>query len=226
MRSPDQPGRNGSPTMPFDLKRSGSHPHINMEQPLSSADDEAKMASAVEKKRSKLNYHRASTACSKQRTPHSPILSFPSPSVWAVGRNARLLFLVQLVLTESFEIACCRRRKIRCEAGSPGQSKCKTCEKLNKDCKYQSVSNQGPPDSRHASMSRASAGHRLASASASSSPAITSGHPVEIHPTQHHGHMTMPPIQHMALADPPDLKSKSTLVSHSPASWAASSLAK
>lgn len=77
MRSPDQPGRNGSPTMPFDLKRSGSHPHINMEQPLSSADDEAKMASAVEKKRSKLNYHRASTACSKQRTPHSPTLSFP-----------------------------------------------------------------------------------------------------------------------------------------------------
>lgn len=33
-----------------------------------SADDEAKMANAVEKKRSKLNYHRASTACSKQET--------------------------------------------------------------------------------------------------------------------------------------------------------------
>lgn len=85
MRSPDQPGRNGSPTMPFDLKRSGSHPHINMEQPLSSADDEAKMASAVEKKRSKLNYHRASTACSKQRSPHSPTLSFP---VILLGKSA------------------------------------------------------------------------------------------------------------------------------------------
>lgn len=208
MRSPDQPGRSGSPTMPFDLKRSGSHPHIKMDQPTS-ADDEARMANAVEKKRSKLNYHRASTACSKQEPP--PFFLFASPPL-SHDKKSPLSLLVLLILTNAFNKACCRRRKIRCEAGSPGQTKCKTCEKLNKDCKYQSVSTQGPPDSRHASMSRASAGHRLASASASSSPAISSGHPVEIHTAQQHGHMTMPPIQHMALADPPDLKSKLVLI--------------
>lgn len=70
MRSPDQPGRTGgSPTMPFDLKRSNSHPNIKMDS--TSLLDEANMATAAEKKRSKLGYHRASTACSK---------TFPSTS--------------------------------------------------------------------------------------------------------------------------------------------------
>lgn len=70
MRSPHQPGRNGSPTMPFDLKRSDSHPNIKMD-PSTPGSDDAKM-SAADKKRNKLGYHRATTACSKR----SPSLGF------------------------------------------------------------------------------------------------------------------------------------------------------
>lgn len=70
IRSPDQPGRNGSPAMSFALKRTGSHPKVRMESKvkmeLGSAPglDEQTMAGG-EKKKGKLSYHRASTACSK-----------------------------------------------------------------------------------------------------------------------------------------------------------------
>lgn len=61
--SPDQLGRNGSPPMSFDLKRSDSHGNIKMEPPTPGSD-ETKMT-AADKKRNKLGYHRATTACSK-----------------------------------------------------------------------------------------------------------------------------------------------------------------
>lgn len=82
------------------------------------------------------------------------------------------------------------------------------CEKLNKECKFESVSiNSGSPtESRHASMSRASAGNRMASASSSSS----SAHTVDLH-AQHRNSMGMPPNHQMGLSDPPGLKSEFTL---------------
>lgn len=65
MRSPGQPGRNGSPAMSFDLKRSSSHPNVKMDPSSAAGLDEQTMAAGGDKKRGKLNYHRASTACSK-----------------------------------------------------------------------------------------------------------------------------------------------------------------
>lgn len=61
MRSPDQPGRNGSPTLSFDLKRANSHPNIKTDPD----SEDSNMASASDKKRTKLTYPRASAACSK-----------------------------------------------------------------------------------------------------------------------------------------------------------------
>lgn len=61
MRSPDQPGRNGSPSLSFDLKRANSRPHIKTDQD----SEDSNMASAPEKKGRKLNYHRAPAACGK-----------------------------------------------------------------------------------------------------------------------------------------------------------------
>ncbi|CAN8098759.1 unnamed protein product [Discula destructiva] len=106
----------------------------------------------------------------------------------------------------------CRRRKIRCEAGEAGHEKCKSCFKLNKDCKFESVNASSPTGSRHASISRASAGLRLASASSSSSsPAISSRHTIDIHAAQHHGSMAVPPSYQMGLADSPGLKMESAI---------------
>lgn len=187
MRSPDQPGRNGSPAISFELKRATSQSNIKLDPEI----EEANMAAAGEKKRNKLGYHRASAACSEkypQRPP--PKITGPAETNRRLGE------------------ACCRHRKIRCRPGSTGQKKCMQCEKLNKECKFESVSvNSGSPtESRHASMSRASAGNRMASASSSSS----SAHTVDLHAAQHRGSMGMPPNHQMGLSDPPGLKSEFT----------------
>lgn len=68
MRSPDQPGRNGSPAISFDLKRATSQPNIKLDP----ESEESNMASAAEKKRNKLGYHRASAACSEKHHPNCP----------------------------------------------------------------------------------------------------------------------------------------------------------
>lgn len=68
--------------MPFDLKRSNSDPNIKIDE-AASLVDEANMATAADKKRSKLGYHRASTACSKT-SPKNPSLS-REHNPWAAG---------------------------------------------------------------------------------------------------------------------------------------------
>lgn len=92
------------------------------------------------------------------------------------------------------------------------------CEKLSKECVFESVSSnsRSPTESRHAHMSRASAGHRLASSSSSSSSAMSNGHTVDIHAAQPRESMTMPALDQLVLADPPGLKSES--ISTSPSS--------
>lgn len=76
MRSPGQPGRNGLPAMSFDLKRSGSHPNVKMNPDSAPGLDDQTMAAGGEKKKGKLSYHRASTACSKSSS------SFTSSLRW------------------------------------------------------------------------------------------------------------------------------------------------
>ncbi|KAF3762458.1 hypothetical protein M406DRAFT_332841 [Cryphonectria parasitica EP155] len=148
--------------MPYDLKRSGSH-STNMEmEPPTPGSDEAKMT-AADKKRNKLGYHRATTACT-----------------------------------------CCRHRKIRCQPGPPGH-RCKMCEKLNKECKFESVTHPVSSDSRTSSISRPSGGHRGVSGTLSSSPGVSSARLGDVHGT-HHGSMTIPSVQHMGLAESSDMK--------------------
>lgn len=70
MRSPDQPGRNGSPNLSFDLKRANSRPNIKTDPD----SEDSNMASADNKKRHKLMYHRAAAACSKPPLPFLVLL--------------------------------------------------------------------------------------------------------------------------------------------------------
>lgn len=52
--------------MSFDLKRPGSRPNVRMDPDSAPGlDDHQTMAAGGEKKKGKLSYHRASTACSK-----------------------------------------------------------------------------------------------------------------------------------------------------------------
>ncbi|PKS10514.1 hypothetical protein jhhlp_002266 [Lomentospora prolificans] len=102
-------------------------------------------------------------------------------------------------------VACghCRRRKIRC-IPSPAdvQGRCVNCIRLKKECSFYPVDQQPPTDARSKASSRASTGPKIASAS--SSPAISSGHPTEITPHQPYPPLAMPSIQNMA---PPAMKS-------------------
>ncbi|ROV99872.1 hypothetical protein VMCG_06287 [Cytospora schulzeri] len=106
---------------------------------------------------------------------------------------------------QRISVACtnCRRRKIRCvqAAGAP---KCNQCKRLHKDCVVEAVDQRNPADTRHKSVSRPLTGQKLASAS--SSPAMSSGRSVGMHAARHHGAMGMPSIQNMALAEPPDVR--------------------
>ncbi|SPN96998.1 uncharacterized protein DNG_00517 [Cephalotrichum gorgonifer] len=104
-------------------------------------------------------------------------------------------------------VACghCRRRKIRC-IPSPAdvQGRCVNCIRLKKECSFFPVDQQPPPpDTRSKGSSRSSTAPKIASAS--SSPAIPSGHPADSH--QPYPPLAMPPIQHMP---PPGVKASGT----------------
>lgn len=79
-------------------------------------------------------------------------------------------------------VACghCRRRKIRCiPSQNDVQGRCVNCIRLKKECSFYPVDQQPPPDTRQKSTSRSSVGPKIASAS--SSPALPSGIPSEMH---------------------------------------------
>lgn len=96
-------------------------------------------------------------------------------------------------------VACghCRRRKIRC-IPSPAdiQGRCVNCIRLKKECSFFPVDQQPPQDTRQKSSSRSSMGPKIASAS--SSPAMQTGLPSDIHGQQGYPQLTMPSIQNMA----------------------------
>ncbi|KAK3329607.1 hypothetical protein B0H66DRAFT_31911 [Apodospora peruviana] len=100
-------------------------------------------------------------------------------------------------------VACghCRRRKIRCMP-SPNdvQGRCMQCIRLKKECSFYPVDQPPPPDTRQKSASRSSVGPKIASAS--SSPAMQTGIPSDIHVQPPYPQLTMPGIQNM----PPPMK--------------------
>lgn len=113
----------------------------------------------------------------------------------------------------------CRRRKIRC-VPSPNdvQGRCINCIRLKKECNFYPVDQQPHMDARQKSGSRSSVGPKIASAS--SSPAMPTGIPSDMHGQQTYSQMTIPGIQNMPppmkpLGNenyPPDSKSKSIVV--------------
>jgi hypothetical protein len=81
------------------------------------------------------------------------------------------------------------------------QGRCVNCIRLKKECSFYPVDQQPPPDARSKAPSRASTGPKIASAS--SSPAIPTGHPSDLPPHQQYPPLAMPPIPNMA---PPSMK--------------------
>ncbi|KAL2134367.1 hypothetical protein VTI74DRAFT_358 [Chaetomium olivicolor] len=95
-------------------------------------------------------------------------------------------------------VACghCRRRKIRCvPSQNDVQGRCINCIRLKKECSFYPVDQQPPVEARQKSGSRSSVGPKVPSAS--SSPAMQSGIPSEIHGHQPYPQLTMPSIQSM-----------------------------
>jgi len=74
------------------------------------------------------------------------------------------------------------------------------CIRLKKECSFYPVDQQPPQDTRQKSSSRSSVGPKIASAS--SSPAMPSGIPSDIHVQHSYPQLTMPSIQNM----PPPMK--------------------
>ncbi|KAK0618325.1 hypothetical protein B0T17DRAFT_496385 [Bombardia bombarda] len=104
-------------------------------------------------------------------------------------------------------VACghCRRRKIRCiPSQNDVQGRCVNCIRLKKECSFFPVDQQPPQDTRQKSASRSSIGPKIASAS--SSPAMQSGIPSDMHAQQPYPQLTMPSIQNM----PPPMKPPGT----------------
>lgn len=100
-------------------------------------------------------------------------------------------------------VACghCRRRKIRCiPSQNDVQGRCVNCIRLKKECSFFPVDQQPPQDTRQKSASRSSVGPKIASAS--SSPALQTGLPSEMHGHPPYPQLTMPSIQNM----PPPMK--------------------
>lgn len=91
----------------------------------------------------------------------------------------------------------CRRRKIRC-IPSPAdvQGRCVNCIRLKKECSFYPVDQQPPQDTRQKSSSRSSVGPKIASAS--SSPAMQTGLPSDVHGQHPYPQLAMPSIQSMA----------------------------
>ncbi|KAK4186139.1 hypothetical protein QBC35DRAFT_282586 [Podospora australis] len=100
-------------------------------------------------------------------------------------------------------VACghCRKRKIRC-IPSPNDTsgRCANCIRLKKDCSFFPVDQQPPQDTRQKSASRSSVGPKITSAS--SSPAMQTGMPSDMHGQHAYPHLTMPSVQNM----PPPMK--------------------
>ena len=91
----------------------------------------------------------------------------------------------------------CRRRKIRCiPSPSDHQGRCVNCIRLKKDCSFFPVDQQPPQDTRQKSASRSSVGSKMASNS--SSPALQTGLPSDMHGQAPYPHLAMPSIQSMA----------------------------
>ncbi|GAB1310955.1 Halotolerance protein 9 [Madurella fahalii] len=104
-------------------------------------------------------------------------------------------------------VACghCRRRKIRCvPSQNDVQGRCINCIRLKKECSFYPVDQQPPLDTRQKSASRSSVGPKIASAS--SSPAMQTGIPSDIHGQQPYPQLTMPSMQSM----PPPMKPSGT----------------
>ncbi|KAK4230639.1 hypothetical protein QBC38DRAFT_19784 [Podospora fimiseda] len=105
-------------------------------------------------------------------------------------------------------VACghCRRRKIRCiPSQNDVQGRCVNCIRLKKECSFYPVDQQPPQqETRQKSASRSSVGPKVPSAS--SSPAMQTGIPSEVHGQQHYPQLTMPSIQTM----PPPMKPAGT----------------
>ena len=90
----------------------------------------------------------------------------------------------------------CRRRKIRCiPSQNDVQGRCVNCIRLKKECSFYPVDQQPPQDTRQKSASRSSVGPKIASAS--SSPALQTGMPSDMHGQQPYPQLTMPSIQNM-----------------------------
>lgn len=74
----------------------------------------------------------------------------------------------------------CRRRKIRCLlAPDDPQSRCSNCIRLKKECNFFPVDQQPPLDRRPRTGSKAEGRSGDTSASSSSSPSMTTGHPMD-----------------------------------------------
>ncbi|KAI1870068.1 hypothetical protein JX265_006238 [Neoarthrinium moseri] len=97
----------------------------------------------------------------------------------------------------------CRRRKIRCmPQPNDVQGRCANCIRLKKDCSFYSVGQEPAPVPGQKPGARPPAGTKIASAS--SSPAVATGHPPDVSSHQSYAHLaTIPSIQNMG---PPSLK--------------------
>ncbi|OLN94303.1 hypothetical protein CCHL11_02970 [Colletotrichum chlorophyti] len=99
-------------------------------------------------------------------------------------------------------VACghCRRRKIRCIPSPVDvQGRCVNCIRLKKECSFYPVDQPPPPqttDPRSKALPRASVGSNVTSAS--SSPAMPAGHPLDVSHHQHYHPGVVPSAQNMA----------------------------
>jgi hypothetical protein len=174
----------------FKMRRFQSTPNLRPQG--MNETDHNRLGSMADKKpgRNKLGYHRTSVACSKY-TPLSPSLPVPTTHNSIGGR---------LKLDGE---AHCRRRKIRCQPQAADmQGRCSNCIRLKKDCSFYSVGQEPPAGTGQKAGARPSGGPKIASAS--SSPAIATGHPPEISTHAPYSQLaTMPTMQNMG---PPSLK--------------------
>ncbi|KAA8630805.1 hypothetical protein SMACR_00394 [Sordaria macrospora] len=104
-------------------------------------------------------------------------------------------------------VACghCRRRKIRCiPSQNDVQARCVNCIRLKKECSFYPVDQQPPQDTRQKSVQRSSTGPKVTSTS--SSPAMQSGIPSEVHGHSNYPHLSLASITNM----PPPMKPSGT----------------
>lgn len=127
-----------------------------------------------EKRRNKLGYHRASTACGKSG-------SFLRRGLWLGGQqrgSSGPLELAQVMISNQGygNLGHCRRRKIRCIVSPEMQHRCISCIRLKKDCSFFPVDQQSGRDSQGKSTGQGTG--RSTAPSQSTLPALGAGHPV------------------------------------------------